>query len=44
MADHEQIECSYDSSRPAALMYGHLSPPGILHELQTMASFLPPGP
>ncbi|TXT09009.1 hypothetical protein VHUM_02483 [Vanrija humicola] len=38
------IECSYDSSRPAALMYGHLSPPGILHELQTMVFYLPAGP
>ncbi|WVW84184.1 hypothetical protein I302_106214 [Kwoniella bestiolae CBS 10118] len=34
------IECSYDSSRPAHLMFGHLSPPGLYHELKTLASFV----
>ncbi|KAK4684208.1 hypothetical protein P7C73_g5988, partial [Tremellales sp. Uapishka_1] len=34
------IECSYDSSRPAHLMFGHLSPPGLYHELRTLASLV----
>ncbi|ORY26323.1 low-affinity phosphodiesterase [Naematelia encephala] len=34
------IECSYDSSRPAHLMFGHISPPGLYHELQTLASLV----
>lgn len=36
------MECSYDSSRSQELMYGHLSPPGVVHELQTLAALLPP--
>lgn len=35
-----QLECSYDSTRPASIMFGHLSPPGIMHELQTLASLV----
>lgn len=35
-----QIECSYDSDRPAALMFGHISPPGLYYELKTLASLL----
>ena len=35
------MECSYDSSRSQELMYGHLSPPGVFHELKTLASLLP---
>lgn len=35
-----QIECSYDSERPAALMFGHISPPGLYYELKTLASLL----
>ncbi|WVR06780.1 hypothetical protein IAU60_003815 [Kwoniella sp. DSM 27419] len=31
------IECSYDSSRPAHLMFGHLSPPALYHELTVLA-------
>ncbi|WWC69894.1 uncharacterized protein I206_103837 [Kwoniella pini CBS 10737] len=34
------IECSYDSSRPAHLMFGHLSPPSVYHELQTLAELI----
>ncbi|OCF38678.1 hypothetical protein I317_07529 [Kwoniella heveanensis CBS 569] len=34
------IECSYDSSRPAHLMFGHLSPPAVYHELKTLASLV----
>ncbi|WVQ67318.1 uncharacterized protein L199_005514 [Kwoniella botswanensis] len=34
------IECSYDSSRPAHLMFGHLSPPGLYQELRTLAGFV----
>ncbi|KAK6909748.1 hypothetical protein I203_103770 [Kwoniella mangroviensis CBS 8507] len=34
------IECSYDSSRPAHLMFGHLSPPGLYEELKTLAGFV----
>ncbi|WWD03318.1 hypothetical protein V865_001369 [Kwoniella europaea PYCC6329] len=34
------IECSYDSSRPAHLMFGHLSPPGLYQELKTLAGFV----
>ncbi|KLT45384.1 hypothetical protein CC85DRAFT_231499, partial [Cutaneotrichosporon oleaginosum] len=34
------LECSYDSTRPATIMFGHLSPPGIMHELRTLASFV----
>ncbi|WVF71166.1 hypothetical protein IAT40_005964 [Kwoniella sp. CBS 6097] len=34
------IECSYDSSRPAHLMFGHLSPPAVYHELRTLASLV----
>ena len=36
-----QIECSYDASRPAEIMFGHVSPPAIFHELKTLASMLP---
>lgn len=32
-----EIECSYDSARPAHLMFGHVSPPGVYHELTTLA-------
>lgn len=35
-----QIECSYDSDRPASLMFGHVSPPGLYHELERLASFV----
>jgi len=35
------IECSYLSSRPSAILYGHLSPPHILDELETLISLLP---
>ncbi|EGG08667.1 uncharacterized protein MELLADRAFT_84663 [Melampsora larici-populina 98AG31] len=31
------IECSYDSSRPAQLLYGHLSPPFLFEELVCFA-------
>ncbi|WVQ77839.1 hypothetical protein IAR50_007536 [Cryptococcus sp. DSM 104548] len=34
------LECSYDSSRPAQSMYGHLSPPGVYQELKTLASLV----
>ncbi|EIW65931.1 hypothetical protein TREMEDRAFT_35751 [Tremella mesenterica DSM 1558] len=34
------IECSYDSSRPQSLMFGHLSPPGLYHELTTLATLI----
>ncbi|BEJ16385.1 hypothetical protein CspHIS471_0509900 [Cutaneotrichosporon sp. HIS471] len=34
------LECSYDSTRPAIIMFGHLSPPGIMYELKTLASFV----
>ncbi|KAL7422015.1 3',5'-cyclic-nucleotide phosphodiesterase pde1 [Cryptotrichosporon argae] len=34
------IECSYDSSRPIDLMYGHLCPPSLYHELRTLASLV----
>nr|XP_018262741.1 uncharacterized protein I303_04221 [Kwoniella dejecticola CBS 10117]OBR84899.1 hypothetical protein I303_04221 [Kwoniella dejecticola CBS 10117] len=34
------IECSYDSSRPAHLMFGHLSPPGVYHELSSLANLV----
>ncbi|WWC89016.1 uncharacterized protein L201_003934 [Kwoniella dendrophila CBS 6074] len=34
------LECSYDSSRPAHLMFGHLSPPGLYYELQTLAGLV----
>ncbi|GMK55203.1 hypothetical protein CspeluHIS016_0202590 [Cutaneotrichosporon spelunceum] len=34
------LECSYDSARPATIMFGHLSPPGIMYELKTLASFV----
>ncbi|RXK39903.1 hypothetical protein M231_02837 [Tremella mesenterica] len=34
------IECSYDSSRPQSLMFGHLSPPGLYHELTTLATLV----
>ena len=36
--DWYQIECSYDSNRPATLMFGHISPPGLFHELESLAS------
>ncbi|WWD17019.1 hypothetical protein CI109_101455 [Kwoniella shandongensis] len=36
------IECSYESSRPAGLMYGHLSPPSLWHEMQTLATIVSP--
>lgn len=36
----KKIECSYDSSRPAHLMFGHLSPPGLYQELKTLAGFV----
>lgn len=35
-----QIECSYDSARSIHMMFGHMSPPGVYHELKTMASFI----
>lgn len=41
MLTFSQMECSYDSSRSQELMYGHLSPPGVYYELQTLASLLP---
>ncbi|TYJ54479.1 hypothetical protein B9479_004899 [Cryptococcus floricola] len=34
------LECSYDSSRPAQSMYGHISPPGLYYELKTLASLV----
>ncbi|WVQ99702.1 hypothetical protein IAU59_006843 [Kwoniella sp. CBS 9459] len=37
------IECSYDSSRPAHLMFGHLSPPAVYHELEILASMVSAG-
>jgi cAMP phosphodiesterase len=37
-ADYRQIECSYDSARPAHLMFGHISPPGMLYELKKLAA------
>lgn len=37
-----QMECSYDSSRPAHLMFGHLSPPSLYHELNTLAALIDP--
>ena len=35
-----QMECSYDTARPAHLMFGHVSPPGVYHELKTLASMV----
>ena len=32
-----QIECSYDSERPTELMFGHMSPLGVMHELGLFA-------
>lgn len=34
------IECSYDSSRPAQLLYGHLSPPFLFEELVCFAKLV----
>ncbi|KAH9810968.1 cyclic-AMP phosphodiesterase [Melampsora americana] len=34
------IECSYDSSRPAQLLYGHLSPPFLFEELVCFANLV----
>jgi hypothetical protein len=32
------LECSYDQSRPDHLLYGHLSPPHVLREMQALAT------
>lgn len=37
-ASSSQIECSYDSSRPNHLMFGHLVPTTLYGELATMAT------
>jgi cAMP phosphodiesterase len=37
-----KIECSYDSDRPAHLMFGHVCPPGLYHELKRFASKVKP--
>ncbi|WRT66664.1 uncharacterized protein IL334_003624 [Kwoniella shivajii] len=34
------LECSYDSSRPAHLMFGHLNPPALYHEMKTLAGLV----
>lgn len=35
-----QIECSYDSSRPADKLYGHLQPSSLWAELNVLAEFV----
>lgn len=32
------LECSYEQSRPDHLLYGHLSPPHVLREMQALAT------
>ncbi|BFZ59379.1 Protein ssh4 [Saitoella coloradoensis] len=34
------IECSYSVTRPIHLLFGHLSPPHLIHELLTFARYL----
>ncbi|KAK8864671.1 hypothetical protein IAR55_001922 [Kwoniella newhampshirensis] len=34
------IECSYETARPAGLLYGHLSPPSLWYEMETLAGLV----